>query len=98
MPRDAQAAFDNGRAFGEVRNVDVILCELATLSPLEYEQQREEMAIQLNIRKSVLDDEVRTELVRSLEVIRVQGSLVAGKFIQAEDAFDTILADYLITK
>ncbi len=48
--------------------------------------------------KIVLDDEAKTELVRSLEVTRVEGDLVAGKFIEAESAFDTILADYLITR
>ena len=48
--------------------------------------------------KIALDDEARTELVRSLEVTRVQGNLVAGKFIETESAFDTILVDYLITR
>ncbi len=48
--------------------------------------------------KIVLNNEAKTELVRSLEVIRVQGNLVAGKFIETESAFDTILADYLITR
>ena len=48
--------------------------------------------------KIVLDDEAKTELIRSLEVTRVQDGLVAGKFIEIESAFDTILADYLITR
>jgi hypothetical protein len=45
-----------------------------------------------------LDDEAKTELVRTLEVTRVEGELIAGKFIEAESAFDTNLADYLITR
>ena len=48
--------------------------------------------------KIVLDDEARTELVCLLKVARVQGNLVAGKFIEAEGAFDVILVDYLITR
>jgi hypothetical protein len=48
--------------------------------------------------KFVLDDEAKTELVRTLEVTRVEGELIAGKFIEAESAFDTNLADYLITR
>ena len=39
-------------------DADALLTELAALSPLEYEPQREEVAKQLNIRVSVLDEEV----------------------------------------
>jgi hypothetical protein len=58
MPCDAQAAFEDGQVLKTAESDEVILCELATLSPLEYEQQREDMAKQLKIRVSVLDGEV----------------------------------------
>jgi hypothetical protein len=48
--------------------------------------------------KFVLDDEAKTEFVRLLEVTRVEGKLIAGKFIETEGGFDSELADYLITR
>ena len=48
--------------------------------------------------KFVLDNEAKTELVRTLKVTRVEGMLIAGKFIEEEGSFDTALADYLIDR
>jgi len=48
--------------------------------------------------KIVLDDVSKTELIRSLEVTRVEENLIAGKFVEVAGDFDTALADYLISR
>ena len=55
MPRDAQAAFDNGRIFGAVANDDELIDVLATLTPFAYDNCRKSAARQLGVRIATLD-------------------------------------------